>query len=170
MTENSTEKSKNSRLSWLFLLLLLLGLVFGCIGIYLILHQPVADYPQLEFDLNAERIDVDEDTTASGEEVMIVAGQSATVYVNSGTADIYYVNPVSNQSNTQIALQVGDKIVAESGLLEPGYGLTELTDVHTDGLEYGQTDGCLIIYTYDRETGQRSIIDNEIPLTVTVIS
>lgn len=146
------------------------GLIFGCIGIYLILHQPVADYPQLEFDLNAERIDIDEDTTASGEEVMIVAGQSATIYVNSGTADIYYVNPVSNQSNTQVALQVGDKIVAESGLLEPGYGLTELTDVHTDGLEYGQTDGCLIIYTYDRETGQRSIIDNEIPLTVTVIS
>lgn len=150
--------------------LLAWGLIFGCIGIYLILHQPVTDYPQLEFDLNAERIEVDEDMTVSDGEVMIVAGQSATVYVNSGTADIYYVNPVSNQSNTQVALQVGDKIVAESGLLEPGYGLTELTDVHTDGLEYGQTDGCLIIYTYDRETGQRNIIDNEIPLTVTVIS
>lgn len=150
--------------------LLAWGLIFGCIGIYLILHQPVTDYPQLEFDLNAERIEVDEDMTVSDGEVMIVAGQSATVYVNSGTADIYYVNPVSNQSNTQVALRVGDKIVAESGLLEPGYGLMELTDVHTDGLEYGQTDGCLIIYTYDRETGQRNIIDNEIPLTVTVIS
>lgn len=150
--------------------LLAWGLIFGCIGIYLILHQPVTDYPQLEFDLNAERIEVDEDMTVSDGEVMIVAGQSATVYVNSSTADIYYVNPVSNQSNTQVALRVGDKIVAESGLLEPGYGLTELTDVHTDGLEYGQTDGCLIIYTYDRETGQRNIIDNEIPLTVTVIS
>lgn len=146
------------------------GLIFGGIGIYLIFHQPVADYPQLEFDLNAERIEVDEDMTASDEEVMIVAGQSATVYVNSGTADIYYVNPVSNQSNAQVALQVGDKIVAESGLLEPGYGLTELTDVQADDLEFGQTDGCLIIYTYDRETGQRSIIDNKIQLTVTVVS
>ena len=109
MTENSTEKTKNSRLSWLFLLLLLLGLVFGGIGAWRMWFQSVEPhFNQVELDLNAERVESGEgsDTEDGMMNASFTIGQTVTVDVSDDVVHFYYVNPVDSSHDTVVSIVI----------------------------------------------------------------
>ena len=68
----------------------------------------------------------------------------------------------------RVSLVIDGETVAQSGLVEPGYYLERIDGVLYDGLSYGEQDGVLVIDTYDLDTGERKMVNNEISVTVSV--
>lgn len=166
-----SEQERKERLcKWLFLILCLLGFLLGMIGLYRFCTQaPEQDYPLLEQDLNSQRLPSDDDSGGSSE-VMIQVGQDVKVWLNDDYVELYYANPVSNDVGARVSLVIDDEIVAQSGLVEPGYYLERIDGVLYDGLSYGEQDGVLVIDTYDLDTGERKMVNNEVSVTVSVVA
>ena len=60
-------------------------------------------------------------------------------------------------------------LLAQSGILKPGYQVTNLTaDKNAPQLSAGGYEGKLKLLFYDPETGERAIVDTDIPCTVSV--
>lgn len=62
-------------------------------------------------------------------------------------------------------------IIAESGLLEPGYKLTRLQlNALPEGtvLPKGTYDAVYYFFAYDKETNERAVVNIQIPVTLTI--
>ena len=60
-------------------------------------------------------------------------------------------------------------LLAQSGILEPGYEVSSLkADANAPKLSAGGYEGKLKLLFYDRETGERAIVDTDIPCVITV--
>lgn len=163
------QEEKRDRWKWLFLLLLLLGIGMAAIGLFRLFTTPQSgEYQLMEHDLNAQRLPSGD--TDSTDDVMIQVSQTVTVDMGDQLVTLYYANPESNQVGARVSLKIGDTLVAQSDLIEPGYYLEEIDGLLTDDLDYGEQDGTLVIDTYDLNTGERSMVNNEIDVTVTVVS
>lgn len=172
MTENSTEKTKNRRLSWLFLLLLLLGLVFGGIGAWRMWFRPAeSHFNQVELDLNAERVESGEgsDTEDGMMNASFTVGQTVTVDVSDDIVHFYYVNPVDSSHDTVVSIVIDDQVIAESGRVKPGYGLTEIDGVDITGLDYGTYEGTVEMVYYNPETGVRSMTTGSVAVDISIV-
>lgn len=164
----SEQERKEHRCKWLFLILCLLGLLLGLIGLFrFCTYTPEHDYPLLEQDLNSQRLPSDDDSGESSE-VMIQVGQEVKVWLNDDYVELYYANPASNDVGARVSLVIDGETVAQSGLVEPGYYLERIDGVLYDGLSYGEQDGVLVIDTYDLDTGERKMVNNEVSVTVSV--
>ena len=136
------------------------------------------DYPNMETEANAESIESD----ASGEKPEVSQGggsvsisfmDEVTYSVSTGQLSLYYQNPGASTHNVvvQVILVRGEDeyLLSQSGILEPGYQVTSLlADKNAPQLSTGGYDGKLRLLFYDPETGERAIVDTDIPCTISV--
>lgn len=166
------QKKKQRIINSLFLLLLMLGLVFGGIGIWQGWFQADSRlFNLVELDLNAKRMEneVEVDTDNDMIDASFIVGQDVTVDVSDDVVQFYYVNPAESSHDTVISLVVDDKVIAESGRVRPGYGLTEIDGVDIQGLDYGTYDGTLEMVYYNPETGVRGMTTGSVAVKVSIV-
>ena len=95
---------------------------------------------------------------------------AAEIDRESGTAAIAFVDPASSDQGLVIQLLIQGEVLAESGLLPPGtavYTLALLPGA-AERLEPGDYDGSFLVSYYDTESGQRSALQTEAEIRVTV--
>lgn len=136
------------------------------------------DYPSISTDPNATPI---EDEPAAEKPVVTQGGGSVTISfmdnviysASTGRLSLFYQNPGNSTHNVvlQVILVRGEEeyLLSQSGVLEPGYQVTSLTAAEdAPQLSPGGYEGKLRLLFYDMETGERAIVDTDIPCTVTV--
>ena len=138
------------------------------------------DYPSMSMEFNAEKIIGDDDgekleaPTGGGSVEIVFSGK---VVVNRGnqSVNLYYENPARSTQNVVVQVIVDapeekQYLLAQSGILEPGYRVSTL-DMNGDDvtLSPGGYDGRLKLLFYDPETGERAVVDTDIPVTIEVI-
>lgn len=174
------------RFAFLFWLFGLLGGI-GCMTLVLLallqnLNKPTVidpDHPLPTEDSNAQTIPVDEDedekvvSQDGGGSVSMVYTLEAQVSLSSGEIQIYFRNPSASNHDVAIDLYIisGDQQIpiAQSGLIQAGYGLEKLTLLESVNLSQGVYEGKYVVHFYNPETGERALVEPEITdLTVTV--
>lgn len=132
------------------------------------------DYAPQEEEENAEAIEGDTaekmDNPESGGSVSITYSRDVSIDLNSETASLLFANP--GMSNQDIVLQIviQDTVVAQSGTLKPGKQITtmELLKNAAKKLSAGTYEGNFNVLYYNPSTGEKAIVNTEIPIVITV--
>ena len=136
------------------------------------------DYPAMDVDSGAESIEDDPSEEApevsqGGGSVTISFTDVVTYTLSTGKLSLFYQNPGASTHNVvvQVLLISGETeyLMSQSGILKPGYQVTSLTvDENAPTLSAGGYEGKLRLRFYDPETGERAIVDTDIPCTISV--
>lgn len=166
---NQEEQKKSGKRKYLFLLLLLLGLLFLGAGIWNFWTSGAdSEYNHMEIDLNAQRIETDDGDSQSGL-VYVEVGTDVTVDISDDAVYLHYSNPETNHIDARVSLMLDEQLVAQSGLVESGFYLDKIDGLLIDNLDYGTYEGSLVVDTYHVETGERLLVNNEIAVTIQVV-
>lgn len=135
------------------------------------------DYAVMTEDAHAETIADDNsqkaEVSSGGGSVTISFMDNVQYSLSTGNLSLYYQNPNASTHNVvvQVILTSGEDeyLLAQSGILKPGHQVTTLTaDKDAPQLSPGGYNGKLTLLFYDPETGERAIVDTDIPCTITV--
>ena len=180
---------KNSKLILLLAAILLVSLVFtGCKWgkkdpVDTDNNQGVLtpDYPLPPVDPGAEDIVGDQDTEKlesenGGGAVGLVYKATAEVNLSTGKVTFMFGNPIRSNQNIVVSIAIPDSnqndyIIARSGILEPGKQVTKLDlseDARTKLTQAGVYDGKYLIDNYNPLTGEKAVVDIQIPIKITV--
>lgn len=135
------------------------------------------DYELVKPDPNASAIpgqDKPETPPASqgGGSMSLIYSDQVSVDLATGKVGLFYQNPSDSTHSivVQIIIQRGEEqyLVAESGSIDRGFMLTELTMAKDMQLSQGVYEGVMKLLFFDPLTGERAVVDTNIPVEITV--
>ncbi len=172
----------NKKLNWQSLLIILLLLIticavgFGCWALWLRDDSTILppDYAPLDEDKNAFDIVGDDDpkleTEEGGGAVGLTFSQSVSINLTDRAATVFFQNPGRSVCDVVLQIVIQDKVIAQSGKLIPGKQITtvELNNGAESILSEGGYNGYFVISMYDPESGEKSMVNTNIPINITV--
>ncbi len=132
------------------------------------------DYAPIETEKLAEPIPDDtSDKLASPENggaVSLSYSDQVTITLSSKTATLMFANPGRSNMDMLLQIVVHDVVLLQSGRITPGNRVTslELLPEAVDMLAPGGYDGVFVVSYYDQGSGEKQIVDVEIPISITV--
>ena len=176
MTDQKKENKKNRLL---ILLLLLIAIVAVGISIWAIWFRDSApvlapDYAPQQLEENAEPIGDDGDEKLSqpegGGAVGLTYAKEVSISLSDKSATLLFANPTKSNQDMVLQLVIDDVVILQSGRLEPGNRVTTLTllDGSEKRLAAGGYNVKFVVLYYDRTSGEKAMVNTEIPVTVTV--
>jgi len=176
------EKRKMKKRNVIIILLLALITVGAVTTTVIVLlnrdNTPVLapEYAPQDTDDNAKPIENDDNTKLEAAEgggaVSLTYSKEVTITLSDKKANVVFQNP--GKSTKDIVLQLiiesdGKEVVmAQSDLLPAGYMLNTMTLLDTAKLSAGGYNGKFNVLYYDPDSGERAIVNTNIPLTITV--
>lgn len=178
MSYESKHGSTDKRKQIIIIVLILLLLITIGITVWALFFRdttPVLapDYAPQQTEENAEPIDDD----ASGDKLVQPQGGGAvsltyskevTIDLSDNTAKLLFANPYKSNQDMMIQIVIRDTVIAQSGLLTPGHQVTKLELFDNAKLSKGTYEGKFVVLYYQKDTGEKAMINTEIPLTITV--
>ena len=172
-------KEENKKKHLLLLLLLLITLTAVGISVWALWFRDSApvltpDYAPRQIEKNAEPLGDDGDEKLSqpegGGAVGLTYAKEVGVRLADKSATLLFANPTKSNQDMVLQLAIGDVVILQSGRLEPGNRITALSllDGAEKRLTAGGYYGKFIVLYYDRTSGEKAMINTEIPVTVTV--
>lgn len=182
MTEKEDNVKKKNNHLLVILIIILLAVTLTAVGItvwalFFRTRQPdilAPDYAPQEVEENAEPLEEDSteklDAPDGGGAVTLMYQNGVSVDLSEGTASFMYGNPGESTVNVVLQIVIQDRLIAQSGRLEPGSQVTllNLAEGAAEQLEPGGYEGKYVLSFYDPDTGEKSAFDTEIPVSVTV--
>ena len=172
-------KKTKSRRNPLILILLMITIAALAVTVWALFFRdsgPVLapDYAPQEEEQHAETIPNDDgekmDQPEGGGSVSLSYAREVTVNLSDETVSLYFANP--GKSNQDIVLQVviQGEVIVQSGTLKPGNQVTslELLEGTKKILAAGGYEGQFVVLYYHPETGEKAVVNTEIPVTITV--
>lgn len=179
MTTRIQRPEKSDRKSrWIILLLLLLLLIAIGVTLGALFFREettlTPDYAPRREDKYAQSLDDQGDEkleqVQGGGAVSLTYSTKVTVTLDDGMASVYFANPSKSNQDMVLQLVVQDVILAQSGKLSPGKQLDtlELLEGAASRLQPGGYNGQFVVLFYQPDTGEKTIVNTEIPVDVTV--
>ncbi len=179
MTTRIQRPEKSDRKSrWIILLLLLLLLIAIGVTLWALFFREettlTPDYAPRREDKYAQSLDDQDDEkleqVQGGGAVSLTYSTKVTVTLDDGMASVYFANPSKSNQDMVLQLVVQDVILAQSGRLSPGKQLDtlELLEGAASRLQPGGYNGQFVVLFYQPDTGEKTIVNTEIPVDVTV--
>lgn len=173
------EKKEEKRKYLLILLLLLITVAAVGVSIWAIWFRDSApvlapDYAPQQLEENAEPLGDDGDEKLSqpegGGAVGLTYAKQVGIRLSEQRATLMFANPTKSNQDMVLQLAIEDVVVLQSGRLEPGNRVSTLSllDGAEKRLTAGGYNGKFIVLYYDRTSGEKAMINTEIPVTVTV--
>ncbi len=123
-------------------------------------------------DDNIEKIpdDADEKNEAPADGGAVTLTFSKDVVVKNGKAELYFANPGKSTHDIVLQIIIRDNIIAQSGSIAPGNQIKTLDLVEDVDklLTKGEYDGKFMVYYYDKENGEKAVLNTEIPVNISV--
>ena len=179
MTTRIQRPEKSDRKSrWIILLLLLLLLIAIGVTLWALFFREettlTPDYAPRREDKYAQSLDDQGDEkleqVQGGGAVSLTYSTKVTVTLDDGMASVYFANPSKSNQDMVLQLVIVDVVIFQSGLLTPGNRVTTLNllDGAEKRLADGGYDGKFVVLYYNRASGERAMVNTEIPVSVTV--
>lgn len=164
-------KDKRNRL--LALLVVLGALALGVVVGALLFSRSAPLPPDRAPERDPNAVPYEEATSqggGGGGSVTLRYQATAEIDLAAGSVSLVFVDPPSSDQGMVIQLLIQGEVLAESGLLPPGSALyaLELLPGAAERLQPGDYDGSFLVSYYDPESGQRSALQTEAKITVTV--
>lgn len=173
------DKKKDKKKYLLILLLLLITIAAVCVSVWAIWFRDSApvlapDYAPRQVEENAEPIGDSGDEKLSqpegGGAVSLTYAREVGISLAKKRATLMFANPTKSNQDMVLQLVIEDVVVLQSGRLEPGNRVTalNLSDGAEKRLTAGGYNGKFVVLYYDRTSGEKAMVNTEIPVTVTV--
>lgn len=176
------EKRKIKRRNLIIILLLAL-ITVGAVTttVVVLLNRDTApvlapEYAPQDTDSNAQKIENDDNTKLEAAEgggaVSLTYSKEVTITLSDKKTSVVFQNPGKSAKDIvlQLIIESGGKevVIAQSDLLPAGYMLNTMTLLDTAKLSAGGYNGKFNVLYYDPDSGERAIVNTNIPLTITV--
>lgn len=172
-------KKENKKKYQLILLLLLITVTAVAVSVWAIWFRDSApvlapDYAPRQIEENAEPIGDDGDEKLSqpegGGAVGLTYAKEVTISLSDKNAALMFANPTKSNQDMVLQLAIDDVVVLQSGRLEPGNRVSSLglLDSAEKRITAGGYNGKFVVLYYDRTSGEKAMLNTEIPVTVTV--
>lgn len=131
------------------------------------------DYAPQQSEENAEPIDENDNgdklqQQQGGGAVSLTYSKEVSIDLSEKKVDLMFANPSKSNQDMMIQLVIQDTVVVQSGILSPGYKVTKLDLLKNAKLSEGEYKGKFVVLYYQQDTGEKAMINTEIPLTITV--
>lgn len=179
MNEPTTKNQKRTTI--LIVILALITLAAVCVTIWALFFRGPSvvltpDYAPVENEFHQKPIEGDNtddkmEAEEGGGAVSLVYSSYVTIDLSDETATLYFANPGKSVQNMVVQVVIQDEILVQSGKLTPGNEVTtlDLLDGAAKKLAVGGYDGKFVILYYDPDTGERAIVNTEIPVSISVV-
>ena len=172
-------ENKKSKSNLLILVLLIITVIAICVTVWALFFRdtgPVLapDYAPQEEEQNAETIPGDTgeklDNPEGGGSVSLTYSREVSIDLSDETATLLFANPGKSNQDMVLQIVIQDTVIVQSGTLKPGNQVTalDLLDGAAKKLSAGTYEGNFNVLYYNPETGEKAIVNTEIPITITV--
>lgn len=178
MKRDENQKSKQSLLILFFLIITVIAI---SIAVWALFFKDsdrgtalAPNYAPQEEEKNAEAIPGDTgeklDTPEGGGSVSLTYSREVSINLKDETATLLFANPGKSNQDMVLQIVVQDTVIVQSGTLKPGNQVTTLAllDGMSDKLSAGTYEGTFVVLYYHHETGEKAIVNTEIPIAITV--
>lgn len=172
-------ENKKSKSNLLILILLIITVIAICVTVWALFFRdtgPVLapDYAPQEEEQNAETIPGDTgeklDNPEGGGSVSLTYSREVSIDLSDETATLLFANPGKSNQDMVLQIVIQDTVIVQSGTLKPGNQVTvlDLLDGAAKKMSAGTYEGNFNVLYYNPETGEKAIVNTEIPITITV--
>lgn len=178
MSYKSKHGNKEKHKQMLIIALILLLLITVAITVWALFFRdttPVLapDYAPQQTEENAEPFEDDNDgeklqQQQGGGAVSLTYSKEVTIDLSDNVAKLLFANPYKSNQDMILQIVIQDTVIVQSGLLTPGHQVTKLELFDNAKLSKGTYEGKFIVLYYQKDTGEKAMINTEIPLTITV--
>lgn len=180
MEKNENKEKKQDKLKWLILLLLLITLIAVGVTIWALFFRDTGptlapDYAPQQMEQHAEEIPGDSgekmEKAEGGGSVSLTYSNKVTIDLSDKMAAVYFANPGKSTQDMLVQVVIRDTVILQSGTLQPGHQvkLLDLLEGAEKTLQPGGYEGEFVVHYYDQETGEKAMVNTEIPVTVNVV-
>ena len=133
------------------------------------------DYAPQNKEENAETIPDDTgdkmENPEGGGAVSLTYSNEVTIDISDKAAALYFANPGKSNQDMVIQIVIQDTVILQSGKLSPGnqVKILNLLEGAEDMLQPGGYEGKFIVLYYDLTSGEKSMVNTEIPVTINVV-
>ena len=177
--EAGAKKEKDSENRLIVVLLLVITVAAVCIAFWAVsFRMPdvilVPDYAPKETEAHAEVIPSDSGAQSGSEtdggSVTLTYSDQVSIDLSEERASLVFINPGKSNQNMLLQIVIQKEVVVQSGIILPGrqVRVLDLLDGAAEKLAPGGYDGCFSIYYYHPETGEKAMINTEIPIRIEV--
>lgn len=178
------QNKKTNRTTIIVTILALITVAAVCVTVWaLFLREPDdnnkvilnPDYAPQNKEENAETIPDDTgdkmENPEGGGAVSLTYSNEVTIDISDKAAALYFANPGKSNQDMVIQIAIQDTIILQSGTLSPGnqVKLLNLLEGAEDMLQPGGYEGKFIVLYYDQTSGEKSMVNTEIPITINVV-
>lgn len=179
MAAQERKEDRKDKKKWLLLLLLLLILAAAMgVTIWALFFRAAPalapDYAPRQEEPYAEDIGDDGDQKLTQAEGGGAVSLTYTVQVNINLteeqATLYFANPSKSNQDMVLQIVVQDVVIAQSGKLSPGKKIEklDLLEGAAGRLSPGGYNGEFVVLYYQPDTHEKTIVNTEIPVNITV--
>ena len=175
--KQTQRREKTERL--LLVLLLLIALLSMAVAVWALFFRDVSvlipDYDPQQQEQNAQKIPDDSgeklEQPEGGGSVSLTYSGEVTVDLSDRAASLYFANPGKSNLDMILQIVVQDTVILQTGTLAPGnrVKLVELLPGAERLLAPGGYEGKFVVLFYEAASGEQSIVNAEIPVTIQVV-
>lgn len=174
------ENSNQKKLVILIIILLLITILALCVTMWAVFFRGngpelTPDYAPQDMEQHAEDIPNDTgdklDKPEGGGSVSLTYSNQVTIDLSDKMASVYFANPGKSNQDIVIQIVIQDSVVSQSGTLVPGQQvkLLDLLDGAEKQLRQGGYEGKFVVLYYDQDSGEKAMVNTEIPVTINVV-
>lgn len=133
------------------------------------------DYAPQQSETYAEKIEnEDKDDNEKlpqqqgGGAVSLTYSKEVEISLSENKAKLMFANPSKSNQNMLLQIVIQDEVILQSGLISPGYQVKSLELFDSVKLSEGNYEGKFVIYYYQKDTGEKAMLNTEIPLQISV--
>lgn len=179
MNQDNNQEKKQDKVKWLILLLLLITISAVCVTVWALFFREsnivlAPDYAPQETEEYADTIPNDTGEKVESEEgggsVSLTYSNQAAIDLSDGLVSLYFANPRKSNQNMVIQIVIQGEVIVQSGIILPGHQVTKLSliDGANAKLSPGGYDGNFVILYYHPDSGEKAIVNTEIPIHIDV--
>lgn len=170
-------KYENQQL--LIFILLFITVAALCVTVWALFFRTpdvmlIPDYAPVDTEAHARPIPGDTQSQSSAQPgsgaVSLTYSTQVEISLGSRSVALLFANPGKSNQDMVLQIVIQDTVLLQSGRLTPGNQVTELelTKDSAAMLRPGGYEGSFRVFYYDTETGDKAIVNTEIPISITV--
>lgn len=179
MKQTAGQAKQTDKRNWLIILLLLVTAAAIGTTVWALFFReqsvPISpDYPPRSEEEYAEPIPGDDAGKLSAPEgggaVSLSYSNEVAIDLASETASLLFANPGKSSQDMVVQVVIQELVIIQSGRLTPGNQVTTLALLPgaADKLSAGGYDGKFVVSYYDPLSGEKAMVNTEIPISVIV--
>lgn len=160
----------------LILLLLIIAIIAVIVAVWALFFKDSTEIitpdraPSVDENIEKLPNDSNQKNEAPADGGAVTLTFSKDVTIENGEAELYFANPGKSTHDIVLQIIIRGTAIAQSGSIAPGNQIKslDLAENTDDILTKGEYNGKFMVYYYDKQNGEKAVLNTEIPVNISV--